>query len=75
MTNIWAVPDLSLRWTPIWRRHLLVWRKLAIASILGNIADPLLYMLAIGYGIGAYIPEMNGMKYIAFIGTGMVCQS
>lgn len=75
MTNIWAAPEFSLRWTPVWKRNLLVWRKLAIASVLGNIADPMLYMLAIGYGIGAYVPEMNGMKYIAFIGTGMVCQS
>jgi lipooligosaccharide transport system permease protein len=68
-------PELSLRWIPVWRRNLLVWRKLAIASVLGNIADPLLYMLALGYGIGAFIPEIGGMKYIAFIGTGMVCQS
>jgi len=69
------MPELSLRWIPVWRRNLLVWRKLAIASVLGNIADPLLYMLALGYGIGAFIPEIGGMKYIAFIGTGMVCQS
>jgi lipooligosaccharide transport system permease protein len=69
------MPELSLRWLPVWRRNLLVWRKLAIASVLGNIADPLLYMLALGYGIGSFIPEINGMKYIAFIGTGMVCQS
>src|SRR5262244_169118 len=68
-------PELSLRWVPVWQRNLLVWRKLAIASVLGNIADPLLYMLALGYGIGAFIPEVGGMKYIAFIGTGMVCQS
>src|SRR6185369_17241105 len=68
-------PELSLRWIPVWRRNLLVWRKLAIASVLGNIADPLLYMLALGYGIGAFVPEVNGMKYIVFIGTGMVCQS
>src|SRR5689334_7214019 len=68
-------PELSLRWIPVWRRNLLVWRKLAIASVLGNIADPLLYMLALGYGIGAFVPEVNGMRYIAFIGTGMVCQS
>jgi len=68
-------PDLSLRWVPVWRRNLLVWRKLALASVLGNIADPLLYMLALDYGIGAFVPEVGGMKYIAFIGTGMVCQS
>jgi Nod factor-specific ABC transporter NodJ protein len=52
-----------------------VWRKLAAASILANIADPLLYMVALGFGIGAFIPEVDGMKYIAFLGTAMVCQS
>src|SRR5512142_1925353 len=68
-------PTLSLRFVPVWRRNLLVWRKLAVASILGNIADPLLYMLALGYGIGSMIGEVGGMSYVAFIGTGMVCQS
>jgi lipooligosaccharide transport system permease protein len=68
-------PSFSFRFLPVWRRNLKVWRKLAIASVLGNIADPLLYMLALGYGIGALIGEVGGMPYIAFIGTGMVCQS
>src|SRR5262245_33147599 len=74
-TSLLRLPELSLRWTTVWKRNQLVWRKLALASVLGNIADPLLYMLALGYGIGAFIPEVDGMKYIAFIGTGMVCQS
>ena len=74
-TVIYRPPELSLRFSHVWRRNLLVWKKLAIASVLGNIADPLLYMLALGYGIGAFVPEVGGMKYIAFIGTGMVCQS
>jgi lipooligosaccharide transport system permease protein len=69
------LPDLSLRFVPVWRRNLLVWRKLAFASILGNIADPLLYMLALGYGLGSLVGEVGGMPYVAFIGTGMVCQS
>jgi hypothetical protein len=70
-----ALPSLSPRFVPVWRRNLLVWRKLAIASVLGNIADPLLYMLALGYGIGSMIGDVAGMRYIEFIGTGMVCQS
>ncbi len=74
-TRLWKPPELSLRFTAVWQRNLLVWKKLALASVLGNIADPLLYMLALGYGIGAFVPEVGGMKYIAFIGTGMVCQS
>ena len=73
--RLFARPALSARFLPVWRRNLLVWRKLAFASVLGNIADPLLYMLALGYGLGAMIGEVGGMPYIAFIGTGMVCQS
>ena len=68
-------PRLSTRFVPVWRRNLLVWRKLAIASVLGNIADPLLYMLALGYGLGSMVGEVAGMSYVVFIGTGMVCQS
>jgi lipooligosaccharide transport system permease protein len=75
VASIVRPPLLSTRFVPIWRRNLLVWRKLALASVLGNIADPLLYMLALGYGIGSLVGEVGGMSYVAFIGTGMVCQS
>jgi len=75
LKRVLQLPQPSLRFVPVWRRNLLVWRKLAIASVLGNIADPLLYMLALGYGIGAMVGNVGGMSYVAFIGTGMVCQS
>jgi lipooligosaccharide transport system permease protein len=75
MAKAFALPGVSFRFAPVWRRNFLVWRKLAIASLLGNIADPLFYMLALGFGIGALIGEVQGMPYIAFLGTGMVCQS
>jgi lipooligosaccharide transport system permease protein len=68
-------PQPSLRFVPIWRRNFLVWRKLTIPSILGNLADPLLYMVGFGYGLGALVPEMQGMSYIAFIAAGTVCSS
>ena len=68
-------PRPSLRFVPVWRRHFLVWRKLTIPSVLGNLADPLLYMLGFGYGIGALVPQMQGMSYIAFIAAGTVCSS
>jgi lipooligosaccharide transport system permease protein len=73
--RLWRPPTFSPRFLPVWRRNFLVWRKLAVASVLGNIAEPLLYMLGLGYGIGALVGEVGGMPYVAFIGTGMVCQS
>jgi lipooligosaccharide transport system permease protein len=73
--RIFAAPRPSLRFLPIWRRHFLVWRKLTLPSILGNLADPLLYMLGFGYGLGALLPQMQGGSYIAFIAAGTVCSS
>jgi len=70
-----APPAVSRRWIPVWRRNALVWRKLAIASVLGNVADPLFFMVGLGFGLGALVHEVDGLPYIAFIGTGMVCQS
>ena len=68
-------PALSLRFIPVWQRNFLVWRKLAIPSILGNLADPMVYMLGLGYGIGTLLPEVGGVSYIAFLAAGAVCFS
>lgn len=70
-----SLPALSLRHVYVWRRNSLVWRKLAIPSMLGNLADPMIYMLGLGYGLGAMLPEVGGMPYIAFLAAGTVCSS
>lgn len=70
-----ALPEFSLRHLHVWRRNSLVWRKLAVPSMLGNLADPLIYMLGLGYGLGAMLTEVGGMSYIAFLATGIVCSS
>jgi lipooligosaccharide transport system permease protein len=43
--------------------------------MLGNLADPMLYMLGLGYGLGAMLAEVDGMPYIAFLAAGTVCSS
>ena len=70
-----AIPEFSFRHLHVWRRNSLVWRKLAIPSILGNLADPMLYMLGLGYGLGAMLSDVGGMPYIAFLAAGTVCSS
>jgi lipooligosaccharide transport system permease protein len=70
-----APPILTLRFLPVWRRNFLVWRKLALPSILGNLADPMLYMLGLGYGLGSLLPQVDGVAYITFLAAGTVCYS
>lgn len=70
-----ALPRLSLRFYPIWRRHLLVWKKMAATSVIGHIADPMIYLLGLGYGLGSLLPEMAGTPYLVFLAAGTVCYS
>ncbi len=74
-SSAWRLPSFSLRCLHVWRRNFLVWRKLAIPSMLGNFADPAFYMLALGYGLGSLIPAVDGMPYIAFLAAGTICYS
>ena len=75
----WRPPALSWRWWPVFRRNLLVWRKLAIPSLLGNIAEPLIWLVAFGYGLGAMVGRVTvdgtPVPYILFLASGSVCMS
>ena len=73
--NIYALPEFSKRFQPIWRRNFLVWKKLAVASVLGNIADPLITLLAFGYGLGSLLKEVDGIPYIHYLASGSICMS
>jgi lipooligosaccharide transport system permease protein len=73
--NLYALPQLSWRWVAVWRRNYLVWKKLAAESVLGNIVEPLFYLVGFGMGIGTMLPEVQGVKYIAFLAGGTICYS
>jgi len=77
--SIWRVPELSMRFWPVFLRNLLVWRKLAIPSLVGNIAEPLMWLVAFGYGMGALVGQItvNGQQvpYILFLASGSICMS
>lgn len=75
MHTIYAFPSFSLRFVPIWRRNFLVWRKLAGSSILGNVAEPLITLIAFGYGLGSLLKNIDGVPYIAFLASGAICMS
>ncbi len=75
MTHLFRFPRFSLRFVPVWRRNFLVWKKLAIPSIMGNLADPMLYMLGLGFGLGSLLPDVGGMPYLTFLGAGTVAYS
>jgi lipooligosaccharide transport system permease protein len=81
--SLWRAPEISWRFWPVFLRNLLVWRKLAIPSLVGNIAEPLMWLVAFGYGMGALVGEVNvagpngvvAVPYILFLASGSICMS
>jgi lipooligosaccharide transport system permease protein len=57
----------------VWRRNARMYRRTWRLNILPNFFEPVFYLMAIGIGVGAYISEMGGMSYVAFLAPGLVC--
>ena len=57
----------------VWRRNAAMYKKTWKWNILPNFFEPVFYLFSIGIGVGAYISEMGGTSYLAFIAPGLVC--
>ena len=57
----------------VWRRNAAMYKKTWKWNILPNFFEPVFYLFSIGLGVGAYISEMGGTSYLAFIAPGLVC--
>ena len=69
------LPRLSLRALPVWRRNLRVWRKIMLPSIMGNFGEPVLYLLAFGFGFGMLVGDLGEISYMVFLASGIICSS
>ena len=75
LISFYAAPHITLRFWPVLLRNLLVWKKLAVPSVIGNIAEPLITLVAFGYGLGSMIGQIEGLPYIEYLASGSVAVS
>ena len=75
LISFYAAPRITLRFWPVLLRNLLVWKKLAVPSVIGNIAEPLITLVAFGYGLGSMIGQIDGLPYIKYLASGSVAVS
>jgi lipooligosaccharide transport system permease protein len=59
----------------IWYRDLIVWSHYKGSSLVANLGEPLLYLFALGFGVGRYVNTINGMSYAEFIAPALVAAS
>lgn len=56
----------------VWYRDFESWRDYATPSLVGTIAEPLLFFVAMGYGLGRFVEAIDGQPYVAFIAPGLI---
>jgi len=75
LISMYATPRLTRGFWPVVLRNLLVWKKLAVPSVIGNIAEPLITLVAFGYGLGSMIGQVQGLPYILYLASGSIAVS
>lgn len=57
----------------VWRRNASMYRRTWMWNLLPNFFEPVLYLVSIGVGVGAYITTMRGLPYTEFLAPGLLC--
>ncbi len=71
-----AWPDLS--WPLVYRvfaRNFLVFKKTWKANIMFNFVEPVLYLWALGFGLGIFVADINGLPYIDYLAPALIASS
>lgn len=68
-------PKLSYRVWKVWMRDRDVFMKTYKTGFLPPLLEPVLYLLALGFGLGGFVQPINGEPYIQFIAPALVAVS
>jgi lipooligosaccharide transport system permease protein len=61
-------------WT-VWRRNWDVFFRTYQVNFLPPVIEPVLYLLAIGYGLGFFVGEIDGVPYVRYIAPALLAIS
>ncbi len=58
-----------------WHRNVMVFRRIWLLGIMAWFAEPVIYLVAMGLGLGRYLESVEGIEYINFIAPGLLAVS
>jgi len=73
--NYYQLPSFGKNAWIIWYRNLLVWRKLIGPALVLHFGEPLIYLFGLGFGLGVFVGDIEGMAYLTFLASGLVASS
>lgn len=66
---------VSVRFGKVWLRNFDAFVKYFYVNLVGNLGDPVLYLVAMGFGLGAFLGKIEGVSYVQFLAPGIIISS
>ncbi|RQD83844.1 MAG: ABC transporter permease, partial [Methanocalculus sp. MSAO_Arc2] len=67
-----GLSEISRGSLAVWRRNLDAFIKTYRVNFIPPFLEPVLYLLALGYGVGALVQDIDGIAYPVFIAPALV---
>jgi lipooligosaccharide transport system permease protein len=64
----------SLAWK-VWFRNFTVWKRTWLTAVVGSFGEPVLYFVAIGYGLGSFVRPIGDIPYIEFLAPAILASA
>lgn len=75
MVHYFQIPELSRKVMKVWLRNWDVFIKTYKVNFLPPFLEPLLYLFALGFGLGTFIEDIQGVSYARFIAPALIAIS
>lgn len=59
----------------VWSRNFYYFRKTWLVTAFWTVLEPLMYLGTFGFGVGSFITQVNGMSYVDFFFSGLLCST
>lgn len=68
-------PKMNSGFLRVWSRNFLYFRKTWTVSLFWVLLEPLMYLGAIGFGLGTFVSNIGGHSYVDFFFPGLLCST
>ncbi len=72
-SELFLAPKISASFLRVWQRNFLQFRKTWMVSAVWILVEPLMYLGGFGFGLGAFVNNMNGLSFLEFFFPGLLC--
>ena len=59
----------------VWHRNLESWKRFALSFLVANLGEPVFFLLAMGYGLGRFVADIDGVPYAVFLAPGIIASA